>query len=144
VLPSDKKKYEALIKELEDAKIDPKLLQTKHNIYVIELSNVGGLITPVPLKFEYTDGTSEELQIPAEIWRFNTEKASKVHLTVKEIKAITFDPRQELMDTEVENNFWPRRAVKTKLQLYKDEKPANPMRELTKPEADASKGKMKK
>lgn len=144
VLPSDKKKYEALIKELEDAKIDPKLLQTKHNIYVIELSNVGGLITPIPLKIEYTDGTSEELQIPAEIWRFNTEKASKVHLTVKEIKAITFDPRQELMDTEVENNFWPRRAVKTKLQLYKDEKPANPMRELTKPEADASKGKMKK
>jgi len=144
VLPSDKKKYEALIKELEDAKIDPKLLQTKHNIYVIELSNVGGLITPVPLKLEYTDGTSEELQIPAEIWRFNTEKASKVHLTLKELKAITFDPRQELMDTEVENNFWPRRAVKTKLQLYKDEKPANPMRELTKPEADSSKGKMKK
>ena len=48
------------------------------------------------------------------------------------------------MDTEVENNFWPRRAVKTKLQLYKDEKPANPMRKLTKSEADASKGKMKK
>ena len=48
------------------------------------------------------------------------------------------------MDTEVENNFWPRRAVKTKLQLYKDEKPTNPMRELTKPEADVSKGKTKK
>ena len=48
------------------------------------------------------------------------------------------------MDTEVENNYWPRRAVKTKLQLFKDEKSANPMRELTKPEADASKGKMKK
>lgn len=48
MLPSDKKKYEALIKELEDVKIDPKLLKTKHNIYVIELSNVGGLITPFP------------------------------------------------------------------------------------------------
>lgn len=144
VLPSEKKKYEALLKELEEAKIDPKLLQTKHNIYVIELSNLGGLVTPVPLKIEYTDGTSEELQIPAEIWRFNTEKASKVHLTTKELKAITFDPRQELMDTEVENNFWPRRLVKTKLQLFKDEKPGNPMRELTKPNADPNKTEPKK
>ncbi len=144
VLPSEKKKYEALLKELEEAKIDPKLLQTKHNIYAIELSNLGGLVTPVPLKLEYTDGTSEELQIPAEIWRFNTEKASKVHLTTKELKAITFDPRQELMDTEVENNFWPRRLNKTKLQLFKDEKPGNPMRELTKPNADSTKTEPKK
>jgi hypothetical protein len=117
-------------------------LKTKHNIYVIELSNLGGMVTPVPLKLDYTDGTSEELKIPAEIWRFNTEKASKVHLTAKELKAVTFDPRQELMDTEIENNFWPRRAVKNKLQLFNDEKPVNPLRELGKP--DASKETPKK
>jgi aminopeptidase N len=144
VLPSDKKKYEALIKELEEAKIDPKLLQTKQNIYVLEISNIGGLITPVPLKLEYTDGSTEELLLPAEFWRFNTEKASKIHVTAKELRAATFDPRQELMDTDVENNFWPRRLVKTKLQLFKDEKPANPMRELTKPEPEAPKTEAKK
>ena len=144
VLPSDKKKYEALLKELEEAKIDPKLLQTKHNIYVLEISNVGGLITPVPLKLEYTDGSTEELLLPAEFWRFNTEKASKIHVTTKELRAVTFDPRQELMDTDVENNFWPRRLVKTKLQLFKDEKPANPMREVTKPEPEAPKAEAKK
>lgn len=143
-LPSEKKKFEALLKELEEAKIDPKLLQTKHNIYVLEISNVGGLVTPVPLKLEYTDGTTEELLLPAEFWRFNTEKASKIHVTTKELRAVTFDPRQELMDTDVENNFWPRRLVKTKLQLFKDEKPANPMRELTKPEPEAPKVEAKK
>jgi hypothetical protein len=140
VLPSDKKKYEALLKELEEAKIDPQLLRTTHNLYVLEISNLGGLVTPVPLKLEYADGSSEELLLPAEFWRFNTEKASKVHVTTKELRAVTFDPRQELMDTDVENNFWPRRPVKTKLQLFKDEKPANPMRELTKPEAAPAKG----
>jgi hypothetical protein len=134
VLPSDKKKHEALLKELAEAKIDPQLLRTEQNLYVIELSNVGGLVTPVPLRLEYTDGTHEELRLPAEIWRFNTEKTSKVHLTPKELRAVVFDPRQELMDADVENNFWPRRLVRTKLQLFKDEKPANPMRELTKPE----------
>lgn len=135
VLPSDKKKYESLLKELEEARIDPTLLRSQHNIYVIELSNAGGLVSPVPLRLEYADGSVEELNLPAEIWRFNTEKASKVHVTTKELKSIVFDPRQDLVDTDIENNFWPRRPIKTKLQLYKDEKPANPMREVTKPEA---------
>lgn len=148
VLPSEKKKFEALIKDLKEEEIDPALLQTKHNFYVIELSNVGGLVTPLILKAEYTDGSSEELKLPAEIWRFNTNKTSKLLLTRKELKAITFDPRQELVDTNIENNYWPRRLVKSKFQLYKDEKAPNPMRELTKPEKDkdekpASKGESK-
>jgi hypothetical protein len=134
VLPSDKKKFESLIKELNEAEIDPKLLQTKHNFYAIELSNVGGLLTPVILKIEYTDGSTEELKLPAEIWRFNTQKASKLLFTKKELKSITFDPRQELVDTDVENNFWPRRPVKSKFQLFKEDKAPNPMREMTKPE----------
>ncbi|SKA76375.1 Peptidase family M1 [Prosthecobacter debontii] len=141
VLPSDKKKFESLIKELKEAEIDPALLKTSHNFYVIEMSNVGGLVTPVTLKLDYADGSTEEMNLPAEIWRFNTEKASKLLFTKKELKAATFDPRQELVDTDVENNFWPRRLVKSKFQLYKDEKAANPMREITKPEKDDDKKK---
>jgi hypothetical protein len=136
VLPSDKKKFETLIKELKEDEIDPALLKTKHNLYVMEFSNVGGLVTPLVLKIDYTDGSTEELKLPAEIWRFNTEKTSKLLFTKKELKAVTFDPRQELVDTDVENNFWPRRPVKTKFQLYKDEKAPNPMREITKPEKE--------
>jgi len=133
-LPSEKKKYETLVKELKEEEIDPKLLKTERNFYVIEFSNVGGIVTPLLLKLDYTDGSSEELKLPAEIWRFNTEKASKFIMTKKELKAVTFDPRQELVDTDVENNFWPRRPVKSKFQLFKEEKAPNPMRELTKPE----------
>ena len=39
------------------------------NFYVVELSNIGGLVMPVILQIDYADGTSEELRIPAEIWR---------------------------------------------------------------------------
>jgi hypothetical protein len=134
VLPSEKKKFEALVKELKEEEIDHALLQTTHNFYVIEFRNVGGLVTPIILKIDYTDGSSEELKLPAEIWRFNTEKASKLLFTKKELKSVTFDPRQELVDTDVENNFWPRRPVKSKFQLFKEDKAPNPMRELTKPE----------
>ena len=134
VLPSEKKKFESLVKELKEEEIDHALLQTTHNFYVIEFRNAGGLVTPLILKIDYTDGSSEELKLPAEIWRFNTEKASKLLFTKKELKSVTFDPRQELVDTDVENNFWPRRPVKSKFQLFKDDKAPNPMRELTKPE----------
>jgi hypothetical protein len=81
--PAKRRKFESLIKELKEEKIDPALLQTKHNFYLIEFSNVGGLVTPVILKVEYTDGSSEELKLPAEIWRFNTEKAAKLLFTKK-------------------------------------------------------------
>ena len=134
VLPSDQKKYEGLLKELTTAKIDPALLKTERNFYLIEFSNLGGLLTPLILKLDFADGSTEELKLPAEIWRFNTEKASKLILTKKELKAVTFDPRQELVDCDLENNFWPRRPVKTKFQLFKEDAAKNPMRELTKPE----------
>lgn len=134
-LPSEKKKYESLLKELADAKIDPALLKTARNFYVLNFSNVGGLVTPLILKLDYTDGTSEEKILPAEIWRYNTEKTAKFFMTAKELKAVTFDPRQELVDCDVENNFWPRRPVKTKFQLFKEDELPNPMRELTKPPA---------
>ena len=140
-LPSEKKKFETLVKELKEEEIDPKLLKTERNFYVIEFSNVGGIVMPLILKLDYTDGSSEEMKLPAEIWRFNTEKASKFIMTKKELKAVTFDPRQELVDTDIENNYWPRRPIKTKFQLFKDDKAPNPMRELTKPEMKESEEK---
>ena len=134
VLPSEKKKYEGLLKELTADHIDPALLKLARNFYLIEFSNVGGLLTPLILKLDYTDGSTEEMKLPAEIWRFNTEKAAKLIVTKKELKAVTFDPRHELVDCDIENNFWPRRPVKTKFQLFKEETAKNPMRELTQPE----------
>ncbi|MBI2518691.1 MAG: M1 family metallopeptidase [Opitutae bacterium] len=138
VLPSEKTVYERLLAELKDAKIDPSLLKTARNFYLVDFSNLGGIVMPLVLRIDYTDGTSEELRIPAEIWRYNTEKCSKLILTPKEIKGIVFDPRQELVDTDVENNYWPRRPVKTRFQLFKDDAEKNPMREL-KPKAEEKK-----
>ncbi len=142
-LPSEKKKFEALLKDLKEEEIDPALLKTARNFYLIDFSNVGGLVMPLILKLDYTDGSSEELKLPAEVWRFNTKSASKFIVTTKEIKAATFDPRQELVDTDIENNYWPRRPVKTKFQLFKEDKPVNPMRELTKPEKDSKEQPLK-
>lgn len=133
VLPSDRRKYATLLKELNEAKIDPKLLKTARNFYIVDFANVGGIVMPLPLRLEYADGTTEELKLGAELWRFNSQKCSKLIMTTKELKAIVLDPRDEMADCDLENNFWPRRLVKTKFQLFKEDTGPNPMRELTKP-----------
>lgn len=130
ILPSDKKKYEELLKTLAKDKIRPDVLKTKRNFYLVEFSNVGGLVMPIILKIDYTDGSTEELRIPAEIWRVDNVKAAKLIMTQKEIKALQIDPHEEIGDAEVENNFWPRRAIKSRFQLFKEPIDTSPMKEL--------------
>ena len=130
ILPSDKKKYEELLKTLAKDKIRPDVLKTKRNFYLVEFSNVGGLVMPIILKIDYTDGSTEELRIPAEIWRIDNAKAAKLIMTQKEIKALQIDPHEEIGDADVENNFWPRRAIKSRFQLFKEPIDTSPMKEL--------------
>ena len=76
---------------------------------------------------------SEEMLLGAELWRHDTTRTSKLIMTEKELKSVTLDPRDELADCDLENNFWPRRAEKTRFQLHKEEAEKNPLRELTRP-----------
>ena len=130
ILPSDKKKYEELLKTLVKDKVRPEVLKTKRNFYLVEFSNVGGLVMPIVLKIDYSDGSTEELRIPAEIWRIDNAKAAKLIMTEKEIKALQIDPHEEIGDADVENNFWPRRAIKSRFQLFKEPIDTSPMKEL--------------
>jgi|688.fasta_scaffold67063_2 hypothetical protein len=135
VLPSERARHEALVKELAAENLDPALLRTPRNFYLLEFTNRGGIVMPLPLRLEYTDGTVEERLLGAEIWRHDTTRCSKLILTTKELRAVTLDPRDELADGDLENNFWPRRLVRTPFQLYKEDAERNPMRELRTPPA---------
>jgi hypothetical protein len=118
-------KYMATLTDKEKS-----LLQSGLNFYVVDLSNLGGLVMPVILQIDYMDGTSEELRIPAEIWRYDSEKASKLIMTNKEIKSIALDPHLETADTDLDNNAFPRKVVKSRFELFKDSKKPNPMQQL--------------
>lgn len=139
VLPSDRQKFKELLNDLNKEHIDPTLLQTKRNFYVIDFSNKGGLVMPIILQINYTDGTSEEMRIPAEIWRFNNEKVSKLLITSKELKSLEVDPHEETADVDRDNNYWPRRIIKDHLELFQEEKKQNPMQELAGKASDGSK-----
>ena len=89
---------------------------------------------PIILKIDYTDGSTEEMRIPAEIWRFNNEKVAKFLFTTKELKSLELDPHEETADVDRNNNYWPQRVIKDHLQLFQEEKKKNPMQEFAKPE----------
>ncbi len=125
VTDKDRRTFSKLMEKLDDDEKD--LLASTYNFYVVDLVNVGGLVMPVILQVDYEDGTSEEIRIPAEIWRRNSEKISKMILTPKIIKGIVLDPHLETADADLENNFIPRRTMPTRFKLFKNKKRKNPM-----------------
>ena len=95
------------------------LLLSDRNYYEIQFSNQGGLVMPIILEFEYISGEKEEIRIPAEIWKKNSEKISKVFILDKELSSVTLDPFLETADVNRNNNYWPPRVEPTRFQLYK-------------------------
>lgn len=90
------------------------------NMYEVTLKNTGGLVTPVIIEWTYKDGTTEIEQIPAEIWRYNEEQVTKVFTKDKEVVNITIDPHLETADTNVEDNYFPKRETDSKFKKFKE------------------------
>jgi len=137
VTDKDRDEYKKFLAGLEPD--ERKLLEGGDNFYLLDLKNLGGLVMPVILQVDYTDGSKDELRLPAEIWRRNNTAVSKLIVTPKEIKQITLDPHLETADTDLMNNYFPRRPIKRQFELFKDKKPTNPMQE-TKPKSTPTEG----
>ncbi|MGJ8691588.1 MAG: M1 family metallopeptidase [Thalassotalea sp.] len=98
------------------------LLVDPRNFYVLDFSNKGGLVMPIILAITYADGSTEQLRIPAEIWRKNTNQVSKLLIREQEITSVALDPHWETADVDTSNNYWPARIHKSRFELYKDKK----------------------
>ncbi len=118
VTDPERAEYQTFLGTLSDR--EKEILNAGYNFYVVDLKNVGGLVMPVIFRVEYVDGSTEEIRIPAEIWRYNNFDVSKMIVTKKEVKTIVLDPNLETADTDLANNFFPRRTVPTRFELYKN------------------------
>lgn len=90
------------------------------NYYQMTFKNVGGLPMPIIMNFEYTDGTTEKVVIPAEIWRFDDRTVTKVFPREKEIKNVVLDPNYETADIDRTNNHYPKKEAVNRFQLFKE------------------------
>ncbi|MEO7177005.1 MAG: hypothetical protein ABIV51_13875 [Saprospiraceae bacterium] len=89
------------------------------NLYELTIKNVGDLVMPIIIKFDFVDGSSDIKRIPVEIWRYNTMEISKVFTFSKEVVQITLDPYLETADTDLTNNYYPEKSLPSRFDLYK-------------------------
>jgi hypothetical protein len=113
----DKEAYQNYLGKLSEK--EKNLLDAGYNYYEITFKNVGGLPMPIIVEFEFTDGSKEVQKVPAEIWKMDQEKVSKVFVMKKEVKQIMLDPYLETADTDTENNYFPPRPEKNRFELFK-------------------------
>jgi hypothetical protein len=121
VTDKEQQDYQTFLASLTDK--EKQLINQNNYFYVVDLKNIGGLVMPVIFKVEYMDGTSEEIRVPAEIWRYDNFNVSKLIVTKKEAKAIVLDPNLETADADLNNNFFPRRVLPTRFQIFKQQQP---------------------
>ncbi|MEL7060418.1 MAG: M1 family metallopeptidase [Acidobacteriota bacterium] len=133
VTEKDRRDYKELLEKLDPW--ERELLDVDRRFYVIDLVNEGGLVMPVPLRLTYADGSVEEMTLPAEIWRANSTKTSKLVISDQELVAIELDPRREIADADRTNNLWPAEPEAIPFRLRKNKIPKSPMEEAREAES---------
>jgi hypothetical protein len=120
VTNADRNKAKSATGKLKDW--EKELHENEDYFTMIDFKNIGGLVMPVILSVTYDNGKSEEVRIPAEVWRHDPKKFSKLLITDRKVESITLDPNWETADADVDNNYWPRREVESRLELFKRER----------------------
>ena len=129
VTPRDTGNYESFLEGLDDweRQVFDRAVEEDANYYVLNFSNIGGLVTPIILDLRFTDGTSERMMIPAEIWRRNARNVSKllVFPRERELAEVVIDPDWETGDADINNNHYPRRIIDSRIEAFKRPAPSS-------------------
>jgi len=124
VTNKERNEYQQFLADLEEWERETlaRAIKEDKHYYVMDFSNIGGLVMPILLELTYENGKKESRYIPAEIWRRSPHKVSKLVVTDKKLASITVDPGWETADVDVENNHYPRRMIPTRIEAFKKEK----------------------
>ncbi|UCS94299.1 M1 family metallopeptidase [Echinicola marina] len=139
VSPSEEKAHKEFVASLNEK--ERKLFNSGLNYYELTFRNVGGLVMPLIVQFNYADGSSEIERIPAYIWRHNETVVTKVFPKEKEVESIVLDPYRETADIDESNNYFPKRNVPSRFELFKRESAPRGAASGSNPMKDAKKKK---
>ena len=133
--PSNKQRneYESFLEGLEpwEKSTLERAVSAGEYIYFVDFHNVGGLLTPLPLRLGFEDSTSEQMMVPAEIWRRDARTVTKLLVLPKKLRSIEFDPRHQTADVDRSNNHYPQKMLPSRLELFKrDNKQRDLMKEM--------------
>ncbi|MEM9328299.1 MAG: M1 family metallopeptidase [Bacteroidota bacterium] len=117
VLPTPDAAYGGFTNRIDEQAMQASLKDK--NIYELTFKNKGGLVMPIIIQWNYTDGTTEIEQLPAQIWRHNEAQVTRTFIKNKEVANITLDPNLELADVDLSNNVFPREQTTSRIDAFK-------------------------
>ncbi len=83
--------YGDYLSRLDDNQVRKQL--SGKNIYEVTIKNIGGLVMPVTIEWQFTDGSTEIDRLPAEVWRSNEYEIKKTFIKAKEVQKVTLRPK---------------------------------------------------
>ena len=132
VLEADRQDYRDMLGDLDDERRQL-LAQSGTYFYELEMVNHGDLVTPVPLTLYHTDGSQTQLHLPAEIWRYDDQHATRLLVAKVPIRAVEFDAMRGTSDVNPRNNRFPQEVEEDRIRLNASEDPDNPLRRSKNP-----------
>jgi len=78
---------------------------TRDGVTHIRLENRGKMVMPLELKLTFTDGASETVKLPVEMWNLGPSFDYRVS-GGRRVRAVEIDPRHTYPDTDRTNNVW--------------------------------------
>ncbi|MBT8261757.1 MAG: M1 family metallopeptidase [Bacteroidia bacterium] len=95
-------------------------LKKPRYFYEVTFEKPGGIPMPIIAEYTYSDGSTERVTYPPQIWRKNDESVGKVVASDKEITKIMVDPDEETADIDTSNNSWPKRKKLGEFDTFKN------------------------
>ena len=77
----------------------------------ITIEQKGGIVMPVEMEITYTDGTTQRVKLPADIWRRNEKVFTYGLFSNKDIAQVVLDPDEAYADINRSNNTWKKPAA---------------------------------
>jgi hypothetical protein len=128
VTEQDRRRFRDLVARLGAR--DAALLDTTLSFTIVRFENKDGIPSPLPLTVTFSDGTTEDITLPAEIWRYaGGVRASKLFVTEKEIARVEFDRRRQTADRDPSDNAFPQEIRREWFAVEPRDRGSNPMRD---------------
>ena len=126
--PSEKelRDYEKKLDKMEDWQREQ--LEFGDYANLVTVKNVGGLIMPLVLDIEFTNGRERRLEIPPEIWRYGNQVVKIPFISNRKVREVVLDPDNAFADADLANNRFPRGVEEGRFKLIPRSKSPNPMR----------------
>ncbi len=94
--------------------------QTPKYLYEVEFDKPGGLVMPLIVEYSYSDGSTERITYPAQLWRKNDLSVTKTIASSKKLIGVTIDPDLETADVNLDNNNWPKKEAPSDFEKFKE------------------------